>query len=181
MPPCVRRLPRPVTRKARPLRSNSLGSGTAKHALNGGSPGRGGRGLVGSIVFDCLVNVGDPPSRCGLGGLDLMCVRRCPTLPHPPGCSTIGAVGLSFRVRNGTGRFPHAMTAVTLLPEPCAPVRVVGWEDCGYNIVVLCIQLLVPVSNGLLFGNHIVDACSVVCGVSCWPISTGQLHESLVL
>ena len=25
-------------------------------------------------------------------------------------------MGLSFRVRNGTGRFPHAMTAVTLVP-----------------------------------------------------------------
>jgi hypothetical protein len=48
----------------------------------------------------------------------LMCVRRCPTLPHPHECSTIGAVGLSFRVRNGTGRFPHAMTAVTLPPGP---------------------------------------------------------------
>lgn len=52
---------------------------------------------------------------------------------------------------------------------------------------------------GLLFGNHIVDASSlvsfyhpvganafepfagVVCGVSYRPISTGQLHESLVL
>ena len=41
-------------------------------------------------------------------------VRRRPTLPHPPECSTIGAGGLSFRVRNGTGRFPSAMTAVTL-------------------------------------------------------------------
>ena len=48
----------------------------------------------------------------------LSVVRRCPTLPHSLGCSTIGAVGLSFRVRNGTGRFPHAMTAVTLLPVP---------------------------------------------------------------
>ena len=47
------------------------------------------------------------PTLCGV-------VRRCPTLPHPSGCSTIGAVGLSFRVRDGTGRFPHAMTAVTL-------------------------------------------------------------------
>ena len=43
-------------------------------------------------------------------------VRRCPTLPQPPGCSTIGAVGLSFRVRDGTGRFPHAIAAVTLSP-----------------------------------------------------------------
>jgi hypothetical protein len=40
-------------------------------------------------------------------------VRRRPTLPHPPECSTIGAEGLSYRVRNGTGRFPNAMTAVT--------------------------------------------------------------------
>ena len=35
--------------------------------------------------------------------------RRCPTLPHPPECSTIGAGGLSFRVRNETGRFPTAI------------------------------------------------------------------------
>jgi hypothetical protein len=41
------------------------------------------------------------------------CVRRCPTLPHPGGCSTIGAGGLSFRVRDGSGRFPSAMAAVT--------------------------------------------------------------------
>lgn len=56
-----------------------------------------------------------------------------------------------------------------------------------------------PVVAGLLVGNHIVDASSlvsfyhpvganafepfagVVCGVSYRPISTGQLHESLVL
>ena len=42
-----------------------------------------------------------------------MGVRRCPTLPHGPPCSTIGAVRLSFRVRNVSGRFPHAMAAVT--------------------------------------------------------------------
>ena len=42
-------------------------------------------------------------------------VRRCPTLPQGRPCSTIGAVGLSFRVRNVTGRFPHAMAAETLL------------------------------------------------------------------
>jgi hypothetical protein len=42
-------------------------------------------------------------------------VRRCPTLPQGPPCSTIGAEGLSFRVRNVTGRFPFAMAAETLL------------------------------------------------------------------
>ncbi len=39
---------------------------------------------------------------------------KCPTLPQGPPCSTIGAVRLSFRVRNVTGRFPHAMTTETL-------------------------------------------------------------------
>src|ERR1044072_9896448 len=37
-------------------------------------------------------------------------VRRCPTLPHPGECSTIGAGGLSCRVRDGTGRSPSAKT-----------------------------------------------------------------------
>jgi hypothetical protein len=41
-------------------------------------------------------------------------VRRRPTLPRGPPRSTIGAAGLNFRVRNGTGCFPCAITAVTL-------------------------------------------------------------------
>ena len=35
-----------------------------------------------------------------------VCARWCPTLPHPGGCSTIGAVRLSFRVRDGYRAFP---------------------------------------------------------------------------
>ena len=80
-----------------------------------------------------------------------MVVRRCPTLPHPPGCSTIGAVGLSFRVRNGTGRFPHAITTVTLDPattsrggvgnlwghDTCPPVWCqVVWTTMVFSIYV---------------------------------------------
>jgi hypothetical protein len=41
-------------------------------------------------------------------------VRRRPTLPRSLPRSTIGAEGLSFRVRNGAGRFPFAMAAETL-------------------------------------------------------------------
>jgi len=41
-------------------------------------------------------------------------VRRRPTLPRGGPRSTIGAERLSFRVRDGTGRFPLAMVAVTL-------------------------------------------------------------------
>jgi hypothetical protein len=42
-----------------------------------------------------------------------MIVRRRPTLPQGPPCSTIGAERLSFRVRNVTGRFPFAITTET--------------------------------------------------------------------
>ena len=53
-----------------------------------------------------------------------MNVRRCPTLPQGPPCSTIGAASLSFRVRNVSGRFPRAMAAETLGPSTL--VGVVG-------------------------------------------------------
>ena len=42
-------------------------------------------------------------------------VRRRSTLPQGPPCSTIDAIGLNFRVRNGTGCFPYAKAAETLL------------------------------------------------------------------
>src|SRR6476619_728668 len=44
----------------------------------------------------------------------IKCVRRRPTLPRSGPRSTIGAERLSFRVRDGTGRFPLAMVAETL-------------------------------------------------------------------
>ena len=129
-----------------------------------------------------------------LGPRPLMVVRRCPTLPHPPGCSTIGAVGLSFRVRNGTGRFPHAMTAVTLCPCTRGACSV-GGEIC---VVTTCFCRFSG-SGGVVLFSCVVPATVTrwwvvgwephsgrvqnvfLCGVSCWPISTGQLHESLVL
>src|ERR671912_2922491 len=77
-------------------------------------------------------------------------VRRRPTLPPRLQGSTIGAERLSFRVRNGTGRFPLAMTAGTLL---------------RYGVV-----------SRPYLGNRTVDAANVVCGSSPRPISTGQLH-----
>src|SRR6201999_2357642 len=51
------------------------------------------------------------------------CVRRRPTLPRSGPRSTIGAERLSFRVRDGTGRFPLAMVAETLLRCWPAPSR----------------------------------------------------------
>ena len=88
-------------------------------------------------------------------------VRRCPTLPHPGGCSTIGAGGLSFRVRNGAGRFPSAMTAVTgsnlssMTPPPGGVFR---WAPhvCGGWVV------REPYS-----GRALQFKC---CVLSCWPL-----------
>ena len=83
----------------------------------------------------------------------LVGLRRCPTLPPPHGGSTIGAEGLSFRVRDGAGRFPFAVAA--------AKSEVVGW----------------------LSENRIVDArimLLLIVVVSCRPISTSRLHTSLV-
>jgi hypothetical protein len=47
--------------------------------------------------------------------------RRRPTLPPRLQGSTIGAGGLNFRVRNGTGCLPSAMTAETVFPCPGSP------------------------------------------------------------
>ena len=59
---------------------------------------------------------------------------RCPTLPQPIGCSTIGAAGLSFQVRNGAGRFPGAVTT-TRFSVQHAPHQVIGgvWVDRGVH------------------------------------------------
>ncbi len=117
----------------------------------------------------------------------VMVVRRCPTLPHPVECSTMGAVGLSFRVRDGTGRFPHAMAAETLCHHPCGGGEVSC--DCyvkSYVVISMVPVLFIP-RCGLLFGDRRVNAstlptllkCCWVCGSGYRLISTGQLHTLL--
>src|SRR5262249_22316842 len=54
---------------------------------------------------------------CPPFNLFLVGVRRCPTFPPGLG-SLIGLGRLSFRVRNGSGRFPAAVTTVTLITIP---------------------------------------------------------------
>ena len=61
-----------------------------------------------------------PPNK-NWGAKDLICVRRCPTFPPGLG-SIIGAGRLSFRVRDGSGRFPVAVAAVTLFFCRCGCV-----------------------------------------------------------
>ncbi len=68
------------------------GGGTKRFGEKKGGPGRGARR--------------GPPQR----------LKPAPaTPPHPLECSTIAVPGLSFRVRNGTGRLTWAMAAANLL------------------------------------------------------------------
>ena len=60
-------------------------------------------------------DIGKAPWGMCSKGLPVRVVRRRATLPHPVGCSTIAVPGLSFRVRNGTGRLTWAMAAANLL------------------------------------------------------------------
>ena len=93
--------------------------------------------------------------------LDQKNVRRRPTLPQPLGCSTIGAERLNFRVRDGTGCFPFAMAAVTLVVHH--PRLFLGG-----GVQALCCCAAVPYRCrplvGLLVGNWIVDARHAVVG-----------------
>ena len=56
---------------------------------------------------------GVPGAGCSTGTPQRLKRRRA-TLPHPLECSTIAAPGLSYRVRNGTGRLTRAMTTANL-------------------------------------------------------------------
>ena len=66
--------------------------------------------------FRSVSSTGTPETKRGLPGAKgstgnpQHVKRRRATLPHPLECSTIAAPGLSYRVRNGTGRLTRAMT-----------------------------------------------------------------------
>jgi hypothetical protein len=126
-----------------------------------------------------------------------MYVRRRPTLPHRHQCSTIGAEGLSFRVRNGAGRFPFAMTAVTLGRYPlghdkliqrsvfccaCVPDRISGTAQWTRSNAIesYCVQvigLLVPVS----FTPYGASTSGLSTQWSCWEPLTPKGHGNLIL
>ena len=89
--------------------------------LAGNGPGRGSHGYAGRSRCPCgfgpgpVSDIGKAPWGVCSEGLPVRVVRRRATLPHPVGCSTIAVPGLSFRVRNGTGRLTWAMAAANLL------------------------------------------------------------------
>ena len=110
-----------------------------------------------------MIHKAPPPPLWVVGGV--VCARWCPALPRPGGRSTIGAGGLSFRVRDGSGRCLPAMTT-----ETCGGVcgaRVALW-CCGWLWSsgprrVFFVRWFVPGVGGGLVVVCIVDAglCSV--------------------
>ena len=94
-----------------------------------------------SVTQDCRNIDGD--HRSGPHRED---VRRRPTLPRSPPRSTIGAERLSFRVRDGTGRFPFAMVAETLWRCGRTNDRTSGTAQWTRSICGQVLGLLVPVS-----------------------------------
>ena len=95
-------------------------------------------GWLPSAVLICMVWVWQSPP-VGVGFVSSV-MRRCATLPHPVGCSTIAVPGLSFRVRNGSGRLPWAMAAASLqLSTPLVWVGcVVVWGPVGGRDACVC-------------------------------------------
>ncbi len=87
----------------------------------------------------------------------VVCARWCPTLPHPGGCSTIGAVRLSFRVRDGCRAFPCRCDHRDVWYGQCSAVlsrvvdSVIGRPP---TTVTLCVVWL----GGGLGVDRIVDA-----------------------
>ena len=77
-------------------------------------------------------------------------VRRRPTLPRGPPRSTIGAEGLNFRVRNGTGCFPFAMAAETLWRCHVVPDRTSGTAQWTHAKSISRSQATRPISTGQL-------------------------------
>ena len=110
-----------------------------------------------------------PPTQ--LWGVILICVRRCPTFPPGLG-SIIGAGRLSFRVRDGSGRFPVAISAVTLFTCCCEVLLVVGCSLCCLTVwfVVarfwLCVSFRPVSASSLcpLLGVQVWSIDPVVCG-----------------
>ena len=115
-------------------------------------------------------------------GPTVVCARWCPTLPHPGGCSTIGAVRLSFRVRDGAGRFPVAVTTETAVGSAvwCRLVLLIRLCGCLPSFAAAHLRLVGVVWLGGGLGvDRIVDASHLaavsptpplLCGGCVWGV-----------
>ena len=135
-----------------------------------------------------------PTCVVGTDPIPVVCARWCPTLPHPGGCSTIGAVRLSFRVRDGCREFPcrcdhrddymgsarpsslvrlYSVVRVTAYPHTRMRVWLVVRVGCGpYSGRFAFTVSLTPAFPRTLGVWRVLGCCCL-----CWPISTSQLTD----
>ena len=126
----------------------------------------------------------DPRGLFASSGGPCRVVRRRATLPHPVGCSTIAVPGLSFRVRNGTGRLTWAMAAANLLLYGQTLGSAGLWRPGNRTADA-------DMSMFRLVARQCSLPSGVVCrrkmrsnrqGLECWcclsSVSTGRLHPS---
>ena len=124
------------------------------------------------------------------GAERVVCARWCPTLPHPGGCSTIGAVRLSFRVRDGAGRFPVAVTTETTtwavrqcscdsvirLPADTRTRGACGWwTGLGVDRIVDALRMLTRAHPPPTHAVCVVCGGVVVCVGLLVPVSSKPL------
>ena len=129
------------------------------------------------------------------GAGPVVCARWCPTLPHPGGCSTIGAVRLSFRVRDGYRAFPcrcdHrddyvgsalwtssplGLYSVVRVTAPSQPTHALARGVCGWWCG-LGVDRIVDASRFLTVLTPHRTWRVLGCCCLCWPISTSQLTD----
>ena len=148
---------------------------------------RFGRTLVARayvLSVSCLVGFGyaGSPGTFKVSGLPVRVMRRRATLPHPVGCSTIAVPGLSFRVRNGTGRLTWAMTAANLLlygQTPRSAGLVAAWEpDRGRDALIRLVFIPCSLPYGMVCRRMMrsPNRSGNECCLS--SVSTGRLHPS---
>ena len=94
---------------------------------------------------------------------------RCATFPHPVGWSIIAVPGLSFRVRDGAGRFSWAVTATKLYS---VALLVVGWRpdsrrECDSRGRV-----------SVIYGRVGLRVCAGWCCCPLVPVSCACCHVS---
>ena len=127
----------------------------------------------------------ESPGGLNPSGLPVRVVRRRATLPHPVGCSTIAVPGLSFRVRNGTGRLSWAMAAANLLlygqtlgsAGLWRPGNRIG-DAIAVDVASSCVHpVLIAIRDGLQEDDAVPEGIGE-CECCLSSVSTGRLHPS---
>ena len=103
--------------------------------------------------------VGPVGTKCSKGPTLLRVLWRCPTLPHPPRCSTIGACGLSFQVRNGCWAFPRGYDHHKMV-QPVFTLSPSVWGCVGCDPHSGDEHFIVSVNHTVY--TYVVDKCLLV-------------------